>query len=240
MPNAPQAGRLNPDKGAPGFIASLCIGLVWLLIGVLAGRYLFPETIEKVETQIVEKVVTQRIEVPVDKIVYKEVLREVSNDPGASPERVVIREVPVPVPMAFEAQNVPSRSYNPAWKEIKSDMTSDEVRSLLGPPDKIVEDDETSTWFYEEKDQGVVFTRFKKGGIFSKDRLALWMAPDPKLKAGTGAGATLLTRARKARETGNAALALVYAQSALSAEPGDQEATKLIDELIAEISARRR
>jgi hypothetical protein len=58
-----------------GFVVFLSAGLVWLVIGAFAGRYLFPETLEKEVIRTVEKVVTQRVEVPVDRIVYRDVIK---------------------------------------------------------------------------------------------------------------------------------------------------------------------
>lgn len=44
--------------GGTSLAAFLAAGLVWLVVGVLVRHFLFPETIEKVVTQAIDRVVT--------------------------------------------------------------------------------------------------------------------------------------------------------------------------------------
>lgn len=238
MAVTPPSPEKAPQGGGTSFAGFLAVGLVWLVVGVLVGRYLFPEKVEKIVTQTVDRVVTQRVEVPVEKIVLKEVVKEVEKIVEVPVDKIVIKEIPVPVPMAVDPDDKNEADRRSPWEALSRDMTHDEVRALLGAPDKVVDDDDTTTWFYEERGQGVVFARFSKGGFFSKDKLTLWMAPDPRLNSKTNAGSKLLVRAHKARSAGNTALALVYAQAALEAEPGNQESRDLIVRLRNEIGGK--
>jgi len=53
--SVPQAiSAPKADRGLFGFVRILGVGAIWLVIGAFAGRYLFPETVEKVVTQTVE------------------------------------------------------------------------------------------------------------------------------------------------------------------------------------------
>ena len=65
--------------------------------------------------------------------------------------------------------------------------------ALLGDPRSIYEEGDKVTWYYEEKGQGVLFVRFKAGGLFGADTVDLWLAPDrrpvPKANAGARLGA---------------------------------------------------
>ncbi len=56
-----------PVRNSLGFLPVLGYSAIWLIIGGFAGRYLYPETVEKEVVKTVEKVVTQRVEVPVEK-----------------------------------------------------------------------------------------------------------------------------------------------------------------------------
>ena len=219
-----------------GFVVFLSTGLVWLVIGAFAGRYLFPETVEKVVTQTVEKVVTKRVEVPVDRIVYRDVIKEVEMRVEIPVDRVVFKEIAVPVPMRAEAPVISLASEPSRWDALKNGMSRSEVTALLGPAARVTESDGQIFWHYEEKGQGALFIRFKVGGLFGSDKVDLYNGPVLHAHPKANAGAKLLEMAYKAREGGNAALALVYAQSALSVEPGSQPIKELVGDLILQIS----
>ncbi len=85
----------TPQRTA-GFAIFLATGLIWLVIGGFAGRYLYPETVEKEVIRMVEKVVTQRVEVPIDRVVYRDVIKEVEKIVEVPVEKVVIRRSPCP------------------------------------------------------------------------------------------------------------------------------------------------
>ena len=216
----------------------LSAGLVWLVIGAFAGRYLFPETLEKEVIRTVEKVVTQRVEVPVDRIVYRDVIKEVEKIVEVPVEKVVIKEISVPVPMkAAKQKPIPEAEPSP-WDFIRNGMTKSDVTALLGEPASTREEAEKILWFYEERGQGVIFVRFHRGGLFGSDKVDQWVGPDRRPVPKANAGAKLLEMAREALADGNAALALVYAQSALVVEPNSAPIKELIRELLTKISAQ--
>lgn len=210
------------------------------MIGAFAGRYLFPETVEKVVTQTVEKVVTKRVEVPVDRVVYRDVIKEVEMRVEVPVDRVVIKEIAVPVPMRAEAPVISLAAEPSRWDSLKNGMSKSEVTALLGPAARVTESDGSILWHYEEKGQGALFVRFKAGGLFGSDKVDLYNGPDLRPLPKANAGARLREMALRAREGGNPALALVYAQSALSVEPGSQPIKDLVGDLIAEISGQTR
>ena len=218
----------------------LGVGAVWLVIGILMGRTFFPETIEKVVTKTV--VVEHRIEVPADRIVYKDVIKEVVKESVKTVEvpveRVVIKEIAVPVPMRSEAPEIRPAAVPSRWDPIKKGLTKSEVAALLGEPARVTETDGEILWHYDEKGQGALFVRFKAGGLLASDKVDLFLAPDRRVIPKAHAGAKLLEMALKAKQGGNAALALVYAQSALSVEPSSQPIKELVGSLITEISGQ--
>jgi hypothetical protein len=116
-------------------------------------------------------------------------------------------------------------------------MSKSEVTALLGPPARVTESDGHILWHYEEKGQGALFVRFKVGGLFGSDKVDLYNGPDLRPLPKANAGARLREMALRAREGGNPALALVYAQSALSVEPGSEAIKELVRSLLAEIRA---
>ena len=221
-----------------GFVVFLSAGLVWLVIGAFAGRYLFPETLEKEVIRTFEKVVTQRVEVPVDRIVYRDVIKEVEKIVEVPVEKVVIKEISVPVPMkAAKEKPTPEAEPSP-WDFIRNGMTKSDVAALLGNPASTREEAEKILWFYEERGQGVIFVRFHRGGLFGADKVDQWLGPDRRPVPKANAGAKLLEMAREALADGNVALALVYAQSALVVEPNSAPIKELIRELLAKISVQ--
>jgi len=236
MPVPQAISAPKADRSLFGFIRVLGVGAIWLVIGAFAGRYLFPETVEKVVTQTVEKVVTQRVEVPVDRIVYRDVIKEVKETIEVPVDRVVIKEIAVPVPMRAEAPVISLAAEPSRWDALKNGMSKSEVTALLGPASRVTESDGAILWHYEEKGQGALFVRFKVGGLFGSDKVDLYNGPDLRPLPKANAGARLREMALRAREGGNPALALVYAQSALSVEPGSEAIKELVRDLIAQIS----
>jgi hypothetical protein len=221
-----------------GFVVFLSAGLVWLVIGAFAGRYLFPETLEKEVIRTVEKVVTKRVEVPVDRIVYRDVIKEVEKIVEVPVEKVVIKEISVPVPMKAAKEKQTQEAEPSPWDFIRNGMTKSDVAALLGNPASTREEAEKILWFYEERGQGVIFVRFNRGGLFGADKVDQWLGPDRRPVPKANAGTKLLEMAREALADGNAALALVYAQSALVVEPNSAPIKELIRELLTKISAQ--
>lgn len=225
-------------RGAAGFLVFLSTGAMWLVIGGFAGRYLYPETVEKEVIRTVEKVVTQRVEVPVEKVVYRDVIKEVEKIVEVPVERVVIKEIALPVPMKPGKRQPEPVVRESGWDSIRNGMSKSEVTALLGEPVKVREEDDKTIWYYEEKGQGVLFVRFKVGGLFGGDEVDLWLAPDRRPVPKPNAGARLHGMAKQAMEEGNAPLALVYAQSALAVEPNNVTIKQLVRELLAKVSAQ--
>jgi hypothetical protein len=238
MAVTPPRPEKAPQGGGTSFVGFLAAGLVWLVVGVLVGRYLVPEKVEKIVTQTVDRVVTQRVEVPVEKIVLKEVVKEVEKIVEVPVDKIVIKEISVPVPMkAAKKKPIPEAEPSP-WDFIRNGMTKSDVAAVLGNPASTREEAEKILWFYEERGQGVIFVRFHRGGLFGADKVDQWLGPDRRPVPKANAGAKLLEMAREALADGNAALALVYAQSALVVEPNSAPIKELIRELLAKISAQ--
>jgi hypothetical protein len=238
MTVTPPIPKKPPQGGGTSFAGFLAAGLVWLVVGVLVGRYLFPETIEKVVTQTIDRVVTQRVEVPVEKIVIRDVIKEVEKIVEVPVDRVVIKEIAVPVPMKPEKKLTSVEAKDSPWDYIRNGMSKSDVSALLGDPRSVYEEGDKVTWYYEEKGQGVLFVRFKAGGLFGADTVDLWLAPDRRPVSKANAGARLQGMARRALDDGNAPLALVYAQSALAVEPNSFAIKELVRELLAKVSAQ--
>lgn len=234
----PPKSEMSPPRGPVGLAVFLMGGMVWLVIGAFAGRYLYPETVEKEVIRTVEKVVTQRVEVPVDRIVYRDVIKEVEKIVEVPVERVVIKEIAVPVPMKPQRAKPEQASEGSPWDFIRNGMSKSDVAAVLGDPIKVHEEDDKVIWYYEEKGQGVLFVRFKVGGVFGGDKVDLWLAPDRRPVPKPNAGARLHGMAKQAMEEGNAPLALVYAQSALAVEPNSVTIKLLVRELLIKVSAQ--
>lgn len=238
MPSTQAKPDPKSDRSFLGFLRTLGIAGIWLVIGAFAGRYLFPETVEKVVIKTVE--VVKRVDVPVDRVVYQDVIKEVPKIVEVPVDKIVFKEIAVPVPMRMEAPAISLASEPSRWDSLKAGMSKSEVAALLGPAARVTEADGHILWHYDEKGQGALFVRFKAGGLFGADKVDLFNGPVQNTHPKANAGARLLEMAYKAREGGNAALALVYAQSALSVEPGSQPIKELVATLINEISAQTR
>lgn len=209
---------------------------VSLSLGALIGAFLFPE--HRIVEKIVEKPVevVRKVEVPVEKLVEKVVVKEVERRVEVPVDRVVVKEVEVPVPMPgaeslFRPAGDPTR-----WDGIRHGLTKASVKELLGDPASEVERDGSLYWYYKEEGQGVLFVRFKLGGLFGADHVDLWLgpprAPGPKEKAVV----RLLGVAQQAQSAGNYPLALVYAEAAASVDPGSKEASELVAKARKELS----
>ena len=236
MPITAPKTELKAEHGLIGFLRLLSVCAVWLVIGIFIGRVFFPETIEKSVVRTVE--IPKRVEVPVDRIVYRDVIKEVEMRVEVPVDRVVIKEIAVPVPMRAEAPVISLAAEPSRWDALKNGMSRSEVTALLGPAARVTESDGHILWHYEEKGQGALFVRFKAGGLFGSDKVDLFNGPVLHAHPKANAGPKLLEMAYKAREGGNAALALVYAQSALSVEPNSGPIKDLIRELLTKISAQ--
>lgn len=221
-----------------GFLRVLGVAAIWLVIGAFAGRYLFPEIVEKEVIKTVE--VLKRVEVPVDRVVYQDVVKEVPKIVEVPVDKVVFKEIAVPVPMRTEAPAISLAAEPSRWDALKTGMSKSDVVALLGPAARVTEADGHILWHYEEKGQGALFVRFKAGGLFGADKVDLFNGPVQNTHPKANAGARLLEMAYKAREGGNAALALVYAQSALVVEPNSGPIKELVTTLINEISGQTR
>ena len=164
------------ERSFGAFARFLFAGLLWLVIGVLAGRYFFPEIkIEQVEKRVE---VIRRVEVPVDRIVERVVVKEVEKRVEVPVETIIYREVPAPpsAPRIVE----PSKVANPVspWNSVKAGMTKSEVSELLGEPHKVVSGDDVIYWYYSDKQEDDLFIRFKVAGLFGFDRVEHWLGPD--------------------------------------------------------------
>lgn len=170
------------ERSVGAFARFLFAGLLWLVIGAFAGRYLFPEIrIEQVEKQVE---IIKRVEVPVDRIVERVVVKEVEKRVEVPVEKIVYREVQVPPSAPRNAE--PSKVANPVspWNSVKAGMTKSEVSELLGEPRKVVSRDDFIYWYYTDKQEDDLFIRFKVAGLFGFDRVEYWLGPDrsPTLK----------------------------------------------------------
>ena len=135
----------------------LVAGVVVFIVGLLAGRALFPLEVPK--PFVVEK--EKRVEVPVERIVEKRVEIPV--------ERIVEKRVEVPVevvkyverdiPAAKKSmdKSIPLGGYD-AWGSIRVGMSQGEVKALLGDPLKVdVYGSYATHWVYD--DWGAVYFR---------------------------------------------------------------------------------
>ena len=135
-------------------------GLVILLVGMLAGRALFPLEVPK--PYLVER--EKRVEVPVERIVEKRVPVEVIK----YVDRVVERRVEVPfevvkyvdrtvlsdrtpqVPFP-KAPTISSTAIDAAsWKKLSVGMSPESVRNLLGAPKQVGGSSFFYQWYYDD------------------------------------------------------------------------------------------
>ncbi len=166
------------DRASLGFARFLLVGLLWLVVGALAGRYLFPEVkVELVERRVeVEK----RVEVPVERIVERVVIKEVEKRVEVPVEKIVIREVQVPAPTPQGQGNINQTKPASAWDSLKVGMTKSEVTDLLGEPTRVVAGEDIIYWYYSAQQSDFLFIRFKVAGFIGFDRVEYWMGPNQR------------------------------------------------------------
>lgn len=143
---------------------------VVLAAGVILGSVVFPTIKEIPVDRIVEKEVIKRVEIPVEKIVEKRV--EVPVD------RVVEKRIEVPSDKAViryvsdrtkEINGKPSYVIGEdrlkLWMQIKPGMTRQQVVDVLGPPDGPPIEWYNSTVSFKWGNGNVYFESISKGGI---------------------------------------------------------------------------
>jgi len=148
-------------------------GLVILLVGMLAGRALFPLEVPK--PFLVER--EKRVEVPVERIVEKqvpvEVIKYVDRVVEKRVEVPVVKVVerrfplpiesfsenraPTPIDRAIVKLNGQARDVNSLvnlpvsalpWKEVQQGMSGASVRGILGEPARVFEGAVLNCWCY--------------------------------------------------------------------------------------------
>jgi hypothetical protein len=167
------------------------VGAGLLFVGLLAGRAFFPLEIPKpfvvekerrvevpvdriVEKQVpfevvkyVDRLVEKRVEVPVEKIVEKRVEVPV--------EKIVEKTVMVPVEKIVYRDRVVEKSVpsvppeRSSWRQLSKGLSCEQVRSLLGEPSRISGGD-VEFWYYNQN--------FSSGSLmFIRSRLDSWREP---------------------------------------------------------------
>jgi len=167
------------------------VGAGLLFVGLLAGRAFFPLEIPKpfvvekerrvevpvekiVEKQVpfevvkyVDRVVEKRVEVPVEKIVEKRVEVPV--------EKIVEKTVMVPVEKIVYRDRVVEKSVpsvppeRSSWRQLSKGLSREQVRSLLGEPSRISGGD-VEFWYYNQN--------FSSGSLmFIRSHLDSWREP---------------------------------------------------------------
>ncbi len=177
--SAQQPPPVYPSERRLGVFARFLFAcLLWLVIGALAGRYLFPEVkVELVERRVeVEK----RVEVPVERIVERVVIKEVEKRVEVPVEKIVIREVQVPAPTPQGQGNINQTKPASAWDSLKVGMTKSEVTDLLGEPNRVVAGEDIIYWYYSAQQSDFFFIRFKVAGFIGFDRVEYWMGPNQR------------------------------------------------------------
>ena len=144
---------VHPDSSGPLYAKpwfGVLVGLVCLLAGAAIGGAFFPQQVVKLVT------VEKRVEVPVERIVEKQVPVEVIK----YVDRVVEKRVEVPIEVVkyvermVPAEPPPAGSWptptGRAWNQVKAGMTAASVRVLLGVPKEIQTYDhvDQAYWYY--------------------------------------------------------------------------------------------
>lgn len=111
-------------------------GVVWLAVGMLLGRMLFP----------VERIIVQRVEVPV----------EVSK----VPEQVPVREK-----AEVSVKAVPPVPDGSPWRRLYTGMTEEDVLALLGPPLRKQQIGQTRCYWYYGEDTDNAYVDFFLGEV---------------------------------------------------------------------------
>lgn len=209
---------------------------VILLVGALAGAYLFPET--KFQEKVVEKrvEVERLVEVPVERIVEKVVYQDVEKRVEVLVERVVVKELEIPIPMKDQEAIFKPSAEPTSWDAVRRGLSKSEVRAVLGDPATEQEREGALYWHYMAEGQGVLFVRFKLGGFLGSDRVDLWLGPPRASGPKEKVTVRLLGIAQQARTAGNLPLALVYAEAAATADPSNQDVRELVSKLRKELN----
>jgi len=132
---------------------NLLFCLVCLVIGMLAGRALFPLEVPK--PFIVEK----RVEVPVERIVEKRVQVPVEVI------KYVDRMVPVEKTVYRDRETSVASAGQGMWLQLKVGFREDDVRGLLGEPRDIRAGNFVSTWYYGANNVMGGFVSFAGGKV---------------------------------------------------------------------------
>lgn len=111
-------------------------GVVWLAVGMLLGRMLFP----------VEKIIVQRVEVPVEV--------------GKVPEQVPVREK-----AEVSVKVVPPVPGGSPWRRLEVRMTEKDVLALLGPPLRKQQIGQTRCYWYYGEDTDNAYVVFFFGNV---------------------------------------------------------------------------
>ena len=111
-------------------------GVVWLAVGMLLGRMLFP----------VEKIIVQRVEVPAQV--------------GKVPEQVLVREK-----AEVSVKVVPPVPGGSPWRRLEVRMTEKDVLALLGPPLRKQQIGQTRCYWYYGKDTDNAYVVFLFGNV---------------------------------------------------------------------------
>lgn len=111
-------------------------GVVWLAVGMLLGRMLFP----------VEKIIVKRVEVPVDV--------------SKVPDQVSVREK-----AEVSVKAVPPVLTGSPWRRLDAGMTEEDVLALLGPPLRKQQIGQTRCYWYYGKDTDNAYVVFLFGNV---------------------------------------------------------------------------
>ncbi len=95
-------------------------------------------------------------------------------------EKIVIREVQVPAPMTRNPENNDVTKPASAWDALKVGMTKSEVTDLLGEPNRVVAGEDIIYWYYSAQQADFLFIRFKVAGFIGFDRVEYWMGPNQR------------------------------------------------------------
>ena len=153
---------------------------VVLVAGVILGSVVFPTIKEIPVDRIVEKEVIKRVEIPVEKIVEKRVEIPVER----FVDKVVVQRIEILGPEREVVKYVSDRTQQAngkptyvlseeralLWKQIKKGMTRKQVVGILGPPDGEPRSSYDSV-FFNWGNGSVTFETMSAGGVVK------WVTP---------------------------------------------------------------
>jgi outer membrane protein assembly factor BamE (lipoprotein component of BamABCDE complex) len=108
------------------------------------------------------------------------VIKEVEMRVEVPVEKIVIREVQVPAPTPQGQGNINQTKPASAWDSLKVGMTKSEVTDLLGEPNRVVAGEDIIYWYYSAQQSDFFFIRFKVAGFIGFDRVEYWMGPNQR------------------------------------------------------------